>query len=189
MRTVALASALLLAACAGGSRYRPLGPKGGYTDMRLNERHFRVSYVGYPKMTPEAVNAYALRRAAEITLQAGYPRFFLISDAARTEEISRGGSYTHCMVNGPFVSCNSSEPRRASKTTTTLTVFAASANDTPPPQSDPRINSVFGASVVFAVVHVRLPPPYSRSDVPPENTATVRLSYVVVVVAPTVNSA
>jgi hypothetical protein len=83
------AAALLLAtvvsACATGPVYRPRGPGDvvGYTDQRLTQNRFRVTFAGGTGTHREQVEDYLLRRAAEVTLQNGFTHF--VFDARDTE--------------------------------------------------------------------------------------------------------
>jgi hypothetical protein len=84
-----VAGALLLAlgvsACATGPVYRPRGPGDtvGYTDQRLTQNRFRVTFAGGAGTQREQVEDYLLRRAAEVTLQNGFSHF--VFDARDTE--------------------------------------------------------------------------------------------------------
>lgn len=80
-RLLALALAVgllgLAAACATGPVYRPRGPGElvGYTDTRLTENRYRVTFTGSTGTRREEVEDYLLRRAAEVTLENGYTHF------------------------------------------------------------------------------------------------------------------
>jgi hypothetical protein len=69
--------ACLLAACETGPAYRERGPGEsiGYTDLRLTENRYRVTYTGGRATTREEVEDFLLRRAAEVTLDSGYSHF------------------------------------------------------------------------------------------------------------------
>jgi len=77
--------ALGLAACETGPLYRPRGPGDvvGYTDQRLTQNRFRVTFSGGSGTQREAVEDSLLRRAAEVTLQNGFTHF--VFDARDTE--------------------------------------------------------------------------------------------------------
>jgi hypothetical protein len=47
----------------------------GYTDKQLAENRYRVAYHGSSATGREVVEDFLLRRAAEVTLKAGYPAF------------------------------------------------------------------------------------------------------------------
>lgn len=67
----------LLAACETGPVYRPRGPNDlvGYTDRQLSPTRYRVTFTGGTGTRREDVEDYLMRRAAEVTLQAGYTHF------------------------------------------------------------------------------------------------------------------
>lgn len=72
----AAAAALALSACETATPYQPLnathsGASGGFTDTRLTEDRFRVTFSGNTLTSRETVENYLLFRAAEVTLQQG----------------------------------------------------------------------------------------------------------------------
>src|SRR3974390_83296 len=72
------AGPLLLASCASEPPYYgPTGPdhSTGYTDLQLDQRHYRVSYVGDSQTPRTTVETFLLLRSAQVTLQAGYAGF------------------------------------------------------------------------------------------------------------------
>ena len=75
-----------LAACETGPIYAPRGPNGvvGYTDQQLTPNRYRVTFTGSTGTKREDVEDYLLRRAAEVTLQAGFTHFKF--DARDTRE-------------------------------------------------------------------------------------------------------
>ena len=74
--TVTLAVGFL-ASCATGPEYKPRaeGESIGYTDLQLSPTRYRVTYTGNSAIRRENVENYLLRRAAELTLAAGYTHF------------------------------------------------------------------------------------------------------------------
>lgn len=84
-KTAAACSALAvlisvgLAGCETATPYQPLvlgsSSSGGYSDLRLDENHFRVTFQGN-SVTPRAtVETFLLYRAAELTTSQGYDWF------------------------------------------------------------------------------------------------------------------
>jgi len=68
----------LLSACATGPDYKPRGVGGvGYSEQQLAPNRFMVSFSGSSAIPQSAVQSYLMRRAAEVTLQAGYTHFMV----------------------------------------------------------------------------------------------------------------
>jgi flavin-binding protein dodecin len=84
-----LAGMILLGGCATQPRYAPAEEPGepGYWQTRLTENRYRVSFVGTPGTSSETVKNYALLRAAELTLDAGYNWFRIVE--RETEQSGR----------------------------------------------------------------------------------------------------
>jgi len=85
--------ALLTGGCAGTSTpYQPLSSanrvSGGYTDLRLSEDRYRVSFAGNSLTSREKVESYLLFRAAELTLEQGRD-WFEIEDRVVEHEVER----------------------------------------------------------------------------------------------------
>jgi hypothetical protein len=74
-----LALGLGLAACETATPYQPLSTSnavaGGFTDQKLDETHFRVSFAGNALTSRETVETYLLYRAAELTAGQGFDWF------------------------------------------------------------------------------------------------------------------
>lgn len=74
------ALALALAGCASnGPFYQPLEAahtsRGGYSELRLSEDRYEVTFVGNQLTSREQVETYLLYRAAELTVQQNYAWF------------------------------------------------------------------------------------------------------------------
>jgi len=68
-----------LGACVTATPYQPAQPRGfGYTEDRIAQDRFRVTFRGNSHTTRETVEDYLLYRAAELTLQNGYSHFILV---------------------------------------------------------------------------------------------------------------
>jgi hypothetical protein len=78
-------SALAIAACASLPAYRQKGSHDsfGYADEQLAPKRFRISYAGSSDVTRTRVEDFLLRRAAEVTVGAGYS--FFVFDNRTTE--------------------------------------------------------------------------------------------------------
>jgi hypothetical protein len=71
---------LLLAGCATGPVYAPLdGRTYGYSDQQLAQNRYRIMFTGTVSTPRPEVEDYLLRRAAEVTLNAGYAAFVFTS--------------------------------------------------------------------------------------------------------------
>jgi hypothetical protein len=113
MVALALLAALALSGCASslGSTYRPKGGgRIGYSDEQLAPNRFRVSFAGPAGGKLVDVEDLLLRRAAEITIRAGYTHF--VFERKRTEANVSGhragenwnpdhGLLFDCGPNGP----------------------------------------------------------------------------------------
>jgi hypothetical protein len=78
IKSLVLSSALLvLAGCVSPSRYEPAEGRNtsGYSDQRLAENRYRVSFTGNSATRRETVENFLLLRAAEVTREAGYSWF------------------------------------------------------------------------------------------------------------------
>jgi hypothetical protein len=87
MKRIAIAAALLaplalLCACTTATPYQPLATgtevSGGYTDQRLDDSHFRISFSGNTATSREQVEDYLLYRAAELTTGKGFDWFEMV---------------------------------------------------------------------------------------------------------------
>ncbi len=84
-------SAIALAACATavGTTYAPADSKGyGYTETRIEADRYRVTFAGDGATPVEAVEDYALLRAAELALENGYDWFRVVG---RTTDVQQKG--------------------------------------------------------------------------------------------------
>ena len=70
-------TALVLTACQAPASYAPRDQHSGsgYTDQQLAANRYRITFTGNSSTQRETVENYLLLRAAEVTLQAGYPNF------------------------------------------------------------------------------------------------------------------
>ncbi|AKQ42971.1 hypothetical protein CP97_14435 [Aurantiacibacter atlanticus] len=87
------ATSLVIAGCASRSTpYQPIASAnriaGGYSDERLGEDRYRVSFAGNTLTSREKVESYLLFRAAELTLEQGRD-WFAIEDRVVEHDIER----------------------------------------------------------------------------------------------------
>lgn len=114
--TTALAVMALLGGCV--SQYKPHTNRanGGYEETMLAQDTFQVSFQGNDLTKSSRVRDFAMLRAAELSLQKGFPYFVVLNMGTDTNSyqvpISGGsansvsyGNYTHTTVN-PMVFAN-----------------------------------------------------------------------------------
>jgi hypothetical protein len=78
-RAAAGAALLLLSACAIPTAYEPaFGGEEGYSDQKLEDNHYRVTFAGNSLTSRETVENYLLYRCAEITLKTGNDYFVVL---------------------------------------------------------------------------------------------------------------
>ena len=99
-----LVSVFLFAVCIFGLQgcstpYQSLGFGGGYTDMRLNENTFKVSFRGNGYTSTDKVQNLLLRRCAELTLQSGY-KYFVMLAATSSDDQSEYTTPTTAQIFG-----------------------------------------------------------------------------------------
>jgi len=72
---------LVVAGCTTPTPYQPLAPQsrasGGYTDQRIEDNRYRVTFSGNTMTSRETVENYLLYRAAELTRAQGYDWFVM----------------------------------------------------------------------------------------------------------------
>jgi hypothetical protein len=78
----ALTAALALAGCETATPYQPLAASnaisGGYSEQKLDDTHFRVSFKGNDVTSRSKVESYLLYRAAELTAVQGDDWFEMV---------------------------------------------------------------------------------------------------------------
>jgi hypothetical protein len=86
----------VLSGCATPTAYRPyqdsfFESSGGYTDIKLQDGVYRVSFTGNADTVGDRSANFAMLRCAEVALRDGYPYFVISSD--RTETLSSVAPY------------------------------------------------------------------------------------------------
>ena len=90
---------ILCAACA--TRYDKLGKNGGYTDTKINDHVYKISFQGNTRTSDTKVRQYFMRRCAEIAFLHHFPYFVIIesSDITKyTTVVSEGTPLTKAKV-------------------------------------------------------------------------------------------
>jgi len=80
---IATALLLTLSGCATQTAYQPAEKRGaeGYTETKLGENRYRVTFTGNSVTPAETVKDYALLRAGELTLEKGNDWFQLANSS------------------------------------------------------------------------------------------------------------
>lgn len=73
---------LLLSACT--TPYQEMGSLGGVQATQISSDTFQIRAQGNGYTDPDTIQRYALRKAAEVTISAGYDWFQILSDSNRT---------------------------------------------------------------------------------------------------------
>ena len=94
---------LMLSSCATG--YHPLSFSGGYSELRLSARGWQVRFAGNGATAPERAHSFALRRAAELTLESGYQAFYVASESQTNSQSSFSSPQT-CTYSGGIANCS-----------------------------------------------------------------------------------
>lgn len=88
------AAALGLAACATSTPYAAaeLNKGYGFTDQKIEDDRFRITFRGNAQTSRDAVETYLLLRSAELTLENGYDYFVVVEDETDKSTSYRGTS-------------------------------------------------------------------------------------------------
>jgi len=78
----------VISGCA--TTYKPVGLTGGYSDTKLQDDVYQISFKGNAHTGSDKVKDFALLRAAELTLDNGY-KYFIILEGSNT---TKTGVYT-----------------------------------------------------------------------------------------------
>lgn len=80
---IATAAAAILAGCA--TAYQPNGLTGGFSETKLSQNVYRISFQGNGFNRPEQASEMSLLRAAELMQESGYPFFIVMDERTRTD--------------------------------------------------------------------------------------------------------
>lgn len=96
LAAAAALAALSLAACVTPTVYGPANPASrssvGYSEYRIENNRYRVTFQGGPGAPERLVADYALYRAAEITLRDGYDWFQAVDRFGGPTSLHSGSS-------------------------------------------------------------------------------------------------
>lgn len=82
-------SLLFLASCA--TTYGPKGTRGGYSETRIDEVTYQVTFEGNQNSSREQVRTNLMYRCCELTRQNGYQYFIILSDDSKLHTDDRMG--------------------------------------------------------------------------------------------------
>ena len=91
-------ASLQLAACA--TPYQEMGLRGGVKAVQITSNLAQVTARGVTGTDPDKIQRYALRKAAETTLAAGYDQFEVVSISDRSRSIQGVAGYTSGGISG-----------------------------------------------------------------------------------------
>lgn len=100
---LAAVSLTVLSACATPTPYQPVAVtdspsrQRGYSEVRIEENRYRLSFAGNDMTKRETVENYLLYRAAEVTISSGYDWFEVIS--RNTDEKKRATTFDDPYMN------------------------------------------------------------------------------------------
>ncbi len=88
--------ALTLAAGACATKYQPVGFTGGYSHVQIDANTYKVSFRGNAYTLRDRVETYLMYRCAELTAEAGYDYFVIVSGGTDTQHgvVTTPGTYT-----------------------------------------------------------------------------------------------
>jgi hypothetical protein len=90
---LAVALGLLLTACTSSpTPYQAAQGGFGYSEQRIEENRYRVSFAGNSATSRQTVEDYLLYRAAELTVQNGHDWFEVVDRNTVQDYASSGGS-------------------------------------------------------------------------------------------------
>ena len=88
--------------CGCATPYQKIGFTGGYTDTKIQDDVFKVTFKGNAKLERDRAEDYGLLRCAEVTLENNYNYFVVVdakSDSKRGAFTTPQSSYSSGSVN------------------------------------------------------------------------------------------
>jgi len=102
-KSILIAASLLVFGC-GATAYQPYGLTGGYSDKKLSEDEFLISFDGNIRTDGDRAIHFTMLRAADITLSNGY-KFFVIEQGSfkllPNEPYVEGTAYSPGYIHSP----------------------------------------------------------------------------------------
>ena len=83
-------SIFLFAGCA--TQYKADGLTGGYSQIQINEKTWQVSFRGNGYTSKNRAQKFAMRRAAEITIEQGFTHFIITQSSSQISTMETAGS-------------------------------------------------------------------------------------------------
>jgi hypothetical protein len=83
---------LFIGGCA--TTYQKQGKYGGYSDEKINDRVYKVSFQGNTRTSDDKVHKFFMRRCAEVALEHHFPYFIIIEkeDITKYTTVTAEGS-------------------------------------------------------------------------------------------------
>lgn len=128
MKRWAMVAGLILLAAGCATGYHAGGLTGGFSEMRVSQRGWQVNFEGNGYTSPQRAQAFALRRAAELTLMSGYAGFYLAGEGNDVRR-SEWAQPVNCYGTGKNVSCYGGGTQFAERPTTRLTINMVTAEE------------------------------------------------------------
>lgn len=87
MKNIVLILLLTLSSCA--THYNATGYRGGYSEIKIDNNTYEVSFKGNGYTNSETIKKYFLYRCAELTIEKGYEYFvFMDKDVSSSKIVS-----------------------------------------------------------------------------------------------------
>ena len=163
LAVVALAGAA--ASCATDS-YHPYEAGEGYSEERLSETSWRVSFVGATIESQSAVEERLLRRSAELSVQSGYEWFTPSMEAGQAEEtvVVTGVRAPAAVVNSADVIWRPRWRRRSASRWTDWDPQGSAARSAVAPSPELRASNEVRLAASAEITMGRGPPPAGAVD-------------------------
>lgn len=84
---------LLAAACATSTPYGPANGGYGFSDQKIEDNRYRVTFRGNASTSRETVENFLLYRAAELTLENGFDYFIVVESDTEAKTTYSHSSY------------------------------------------------------------------------------------------------